>query len=668
MNHLKIESPHYILEKNTINTPLNESHRDKKKSIDLCSTNASNKIIPYLSNPTNLTNPLIIKKSNKDDSNENSILSNKEYKINKLNAYNKLIFNISNKKIQTSKSELNLLNQGIKGPIIKTNNKKLLKPIDSKNSIKRINSRNSIFFVDYTPKSINNNIENNNNNILKRLDYTPNSNINSKNKNDKELDKIWEKLKNSKIFNSQEKDVRIDRLQFVHKYDIIDNKKKISLIKNDIKIKNNRYNKIKKLNNCEINALDNMKINLTKSSDYIQKNYQENYVSNVLSLFRQVEKEKIIISNYLMDKNSLIKQISKIENKISKLNEEKSNILKWIYLEIKIKERKTNLPLYYQDIIENKINYDSLIKKYKLKEDNLSRIDYNNIKNYKQNLIFNDINEIYNIFYNLENKIFYDLNTKLNNINNIKKLKNDLENFKKEKENKNDYKNEDASKEISFEEKEKEFIKELKKLKFKNNELNDEYSKIIHYKFLLNDSNKISFYNSNSDKNNIFKFEIKKNENEGNNISNLFNIAMNLYEEEIKAKFNIENKIKWKYSATEEKMILDILIYTEKVINYLFEERDYYNSVEKLKNKYKLIEEEVEKETKNKKLIKQLELQEKLLVARKEKIQMRLNNRNYYKPYRKVDFEYYLREKSKNKNKKIGNKKVDDNYFQYFFY
>ena len=69
-----------------------------------------------------------------------------------------------------------------------------------------------------------------------------------------------------------------------------------------------------------------MKINLTKSSDYIQKNYQENYVSNVLSLFRQVEKEKIIISNYLMDKNSLIKQISKIENKISKLNEEKSNI------------------------------------------------------------------------------------------------------------------------------------------------------------------------------------------------------------------------------------------------------------------------------------------------------------------------------------------------------
>ena len=143
---------------------------------------------------------------------------------------------------------------------------------------------------------------------------------------------------------------------------------------------------------------------------------------------------------------------------------------------------------------------------------------------------------------------------------------------------------------------------------------------------------------------------------------------MNLYEEEIKAKFNIENKIKWKYSATEEKMILDILIYTEKVINYLFEERDYYNSDEKLKNKYKLIEEEVEKETKNKKLIKQLELQEKLLVARKEKIQMRLNNRNYYKPYRKVDFEHYLREKSKNKNKKIGNKKIDDNYFQYFFY
>ena len=159
-----------------------------------------------------------------------------------------------------------------------------------------------------------------------------------------------------------------------------------------------------------------------------------------------------------------------------------------------------------------------------------------------------------------------------------------------------------------------------------------------------------------------------KYEKEGE-ISNLFKIAMNLYEEEIKGNFRtIENKIKWKYSISEEKIILDILIYTEKILNFLNEEKRYYNSDEKLKIKYKKISDEIEKETKNKKLFKQLELQERLLIDKRNKIQQRLNNQISYKPYRKVDFEYYLREKNKHKNKKNDNIKKDDNEMQYFFY
>lgn len=677
MNSLNIESPRCLSDKDNI--PLNINDKEKNKLIDL-STNASNKMIPNLSNPTNLTNPLIIvrsKKSYNDDLNENNMLSNKEYKINKLNEYNKLIFSLNNKKIYSSKSELDLLNEGIKGQIkINTNKKKrLLKPIESKRTLKEIDSRNSLLFANIPQKSINySKNEVNYNQILnKNSDNKINEKKNKKTEKNKEkgveLDSIWEKLKNSKILSPKEKDTRIDIRKFVKKYPYLDTKKKINLMRYDLKIKNDRYNKIKKYNADEINTLDKAINNLAKSSDYIQQNYQENYLSKNIYLSRQEEKEKIINNNLLVDKISLIRQISKLENRINKLTEQKHNILKWIYLEIKIKEKRINLPLYYKDIIENRMNLDSIIKKYKMKENALSEKEYNNIKEYREKLIFDNIEEINEIYYNLEAKIFYDLNKKLNCVNNVKKIKSNLkiisEKSRRNEENKK--KDNDKNQDINLEEREKDFKKELKKLKFKNNELNDEYSKIRHYKIMLNDKN-VSFYNSNSDRRNFSKDEINMNEQE-DKYSNLFKIAINLYEEEIKGNLkNIENKIKWKYSLTEEKMILDILEYTERVINFLHQERKYYNSDEKLRIKYKLVSDEIEKETKNKKLLKQLELQEGLLTAKKEKIQRRLNKKNYFTPYRKVDFQYYIREKYKNRNNKDKNEKNDDHFLQYFFY
>lgn len=677
MNSLNIESPRCLSDKDNI--PLNINDKEKNKLIDL-STNASNKMILNLSNPTNLTNPLIIvrsKKSYNDDLNENNMLSNKEYKINKLNEYNKLIFSLNNKKIYSSKSELDLLNEGIKGQIkINTNKKKrLLKPIESKRTLKEIDSRNSLLFANIPQKSINySKNEVNYNQILnKNSDNKINEKKNKKTEKNKEkgveLDSIWEKLKNSKILSPKEKDTRIDIRKFVKKYPYLDTKKKINLMRYDLKIKNDRYNKIKKYNADEINTLDKAINNLAKSSDYIQQNYQENYLSKNIYLSRQEEKEKIINNNLLVDKISLIRQISKLENRINKLTEQKHNILKWIYLEIKIKEKRINLPLYYKDIIENRMNLDSIIKKYKMKENALNEKEYNNIKEYREKLIFDNIEEINEIYYNLEAKIFYDLNKKLNCVNNVKKIKSNLkiisEKSRRNEENKK--KDNDKNQDINLEEREKDFKKELKKLKFKNNELNDEYSKIRHYKIMLNDKN-VSFYNSNSDRRNFSKDEINMNEQE-DKYSNLFKIAINLYEEEIKGNLkNIENKIKWKYSLTEEKMILDILEYTERVINFLHQERKYYNSDEKLRIKYKLVSDEIEKETKNKKLLKQLELQEGLLTAKKEKIQRRLNKKNYFTPYRKVDFQYYIREKYKNRNNKDKNEKNDDHFLQYFFY
>ena len=669
--NLRLYSPCYLTEKDNIKN--NNTDLDKKKSFDL-STNASNKLLPTLSNPTNLTNPLIIgqpKRQIKGD-----FIPNKEYQINKLNAYNKLLFNIEDIKIHTSKSELNLLCKGINGPgNISIKKKIYLNPISPKKSFEISESRNSSLIMNNESKSLcdRKKINISNDAIIKNTNFQENKNLMSKNaahskdkekNNNLEMNTIWEKLKNAKTFKSSEKNKRFDIPNFFKKHQYIDTKNQINLIKHDTKIKNMRLNKIKKYNANDINILDNIMSNLEKSSDYIQKNYQEKYVSDVLQLLRQVEKEKIISNNLLIDKNLLLRQISKIQNNINKVSEEKNSIIKWIFLQIQIKEKTIKLPLYYKDIIENKMSLDCIQKKYRTKEKIIDEKEFNRVKEYRENLIFKSVDELYKIYKNMEKKIFIDLNKKLNNIGEVKKLKNDLiSNSIINDNNENDNENKkDKDKElISFEEKEKEFLKLLKKLKFENNELNEEYSKIANFRYLLNDGKRLSFYKS-------FINEINNNDNMGKKLP-LINIAMNLYDEISKVKIgDIPNVFKWKHSLKEERIILDILIYTERVVNFLYEEKKHYFSDKNLKMIYKSVAEEVEKETKNKKLIKQMEIQAKLLIARKEKIQMKLNNKINFKPYKKVDFQYFMKEKFKNKNEQSKKENNDDQFLQYFFY
>ena len=203
-------------------------------------------------------------------------------------------------------------------------------------------------------------------------------------------------------------------------------------------------------------------------------------------------------------------------------------------------------------------------------------------------------------------------------------------------------------------------MKYLKKLKYKNIELKEEYSKISHYKDLLDNAKRLSFYHS-------LIHDINNNDNIIGNKLSLINLAMNLYEELSTVTIHeVPNTFIWKHSLKKEKIILDILRYAERIVIFLYEEKKRYFSDKTLKMQYKSVAEEVEKNTKNKKMQKQMEIQAKLLLAKKEKIQMKLNNKINFKPFRKVDFQYYLREKSKNKH--IPKVKNEDEYLQYFFY
>ena len=82
--------------------------------------------------------------------------------------------------------------------------------------------------------------------------------------------------------------------------------------------------------------------------------YQKAYEKNKLE---DLEEEIIRIKN----------DISRINTKMAKIEVEKSKILRWVYLQIKLKEKKVILPIYYKLIFEN-INdvtafYESKAKK-----------------------------------------------------------------------------------------------------------------------------------------------------------------------------------------------------------------------------------------------------------------------------------------------------------------
>ena len=690
MTTVKIDSP-ILFEKKSILEYTNHKEMKKLKIIKgCCSTGYSNKIISNLSNPTNLTNPLIIckrRKYNQNDSQESILSSDKEYKINKLNEYNKILFKINNKKIQTSKSELNLLKEGINilNPINNINkssqkNLKPLNPISIKKPFKIIEYRKSRQNINYEQKNFNYNMNedkfrNSHSNETKQ-NFNSFDNIKDKtNIEDKDVDSIWTRLQNSKSLKPSEKDIRINITKNIQKYDYIDKNNKIQFLKFDFQVKNNRYQKIKKFTRNEIKSFDNVMDNLTKSCDYIQKSYQEKYVANILFLSRQIEKEKIETNNMLNEKNALLKQIFHLKYKLIKMKEERETILNWIYLQIKVKENKQNLPLYYKDIIENKMSLDSLMKKYKWKKNANIESEYNKIKQYKDKLIYDNIEEILDIIQILEKKVFNKLNKKMYNINIVNELKSDLKIYTNNKNIIEDNKNKKNI--ISFEEKQRELNHMLRKVKFRNNILNEEYLKIAHYKNIMNNYNHInSFYNIYSDRStNSWQDDYdsrssrKISKNEITESDSMFGRILNLYKTILKVDINnIKNNIRIKITYSEEKIILDILKQTGKLIDFLYEEKKNYFSDEKLKMKYKLIENKIDKETKSMKLLKQLEIQDQRLLSKKEKTLMKMNKKNYYKPYRKIDFEYYRSQlNSKNNNKK--DIKIDkESLSQYFFY
>ena len=607
------ESFHNIIKKKFLKKA-NRSLKDIQRTLNYSTTSISNGIYPSFPSTTNNSNSLIFKNNNYNESNNENNRS-----LKKLEQYSNLLFINETQKIKNTKSELDLLKQGLDF-LINDNiiNKKTLTPkINLYNSItyRNISKKRELFPLTKIP-------------YKKTMDMKKIKIRNAILGNDNKIN-IFEKLKKSKSILERYKYERANIIEKLTKYEFKEKQRDISIIFNDNIIKKQKINEIHKLVNNEKKMLDKNFISLNKSYDKINNVYKKKTESLYNLLYEKAMKENIINNEMILTKKQLNKQIFELNDKIKELNQEKIRILNWIYLLIRIKEKKLNLEKYYFEIIGNNMNYESLLRQYDKKK--ISKEEYNRIYLYKTNLVFNDIDEFYEKMKIIDKKILLILDEK--------------EDKKKNKNEKEIMKLKELKNEITVNEEEKNLNKELWELKGFNKELK------------INNKNEY-----NPDRNNDDEIKNTNIKNKGK----LFLFAMGLFEEFNKLKFN-KAEFNINIFDKKERIILDIIKIFEINYNYLKKEKKYYLSKKELRNKYKNEEIILKKEKIYEKFIKKSKLNEKLIKLRNEKIQKRMSSQSFL-PLKKIDYEFYLGEKIKldRSHKKV----YDENEIiqQYFFY
>ena len=123
----------------------------------------------------------------------------------------------------------------------------------------------------------------------------------------------------------------------------------------------------------------------------------------------------------------LQKKISILKNKINKCQNEKDLLMRVVFLQIKIKEKKLHLPEYYKDILINNFDKNGIKEKY---GKNISDKEIDRIFEYKNNLIMNEddiVGEKIKRFENDNIELMNNYNKIRSNIFYLKKYKNQVE-------------------------------------------------------------------------------------------------------------------------------------------------------------------------------------------------------------------------------------------------
>ena len=401
-----------------------------------------------------------------------------------------------------------------------------------------------------------------------------------------------------------------------------------------------------KLTETDEQYIDEKLKSLNKTNKLFTEKFQSKFDAYVKNILIRKENEKEIKNELLKIILRLKGEISKLESKIQRYEIEKNTIIKWIYFQISVKEKKLILPIYYKILIEEndnsfKNNYEffsrrgsltenimknqkkntrRITKKYASKQilptnfnsnalKNLSNSEIERIKSYRKNLVFSSVEDFIEMFKKYEDNNIYKIN-KYNN------LRNELRELIKEKtkcllEKEQNSKINESKKRTS--------LYNIKNTKIKS-KLSDNIKKIYHTCELLN------------------------------------------LEKILDPEIFISKRIK-----TKEEELLDMLNKIEYVICYLKQQFLIYRNTNGIYfTAYKLILNRIDKEHKMK--IAKITKNRDMIKLKKLKEQLEKKNKKYYLlQYRKTN--NYLKF-AKNKGKKTYNE--DDIYkepvFEDFIY
>ena len=417
--------------------------------------------------------------------------------------------------------------------------------------------------------------------------------------------KILERNMNKNYY--KKKYINDERDLILDKYNINIKKEKIKVIEENLN------NKIKKINN-DIKQLE-LNSELFKLNFMPKLNEYYRYIRNK----KDIENQKNLL--YINKIYLLKKHILFIKSRITKRQEEKEFLMREIFLQISIKEKKLNLPEYYKDILLNDYSYEQIKEKY---GNEINKEEYNRISKYIESL---DVNNMEIIFENL-NKL---TNNNMELLHEYNKIQEKNLNYKKHRKKIELEINSDAQKEINNLIKEKESILNIKIKKYKEN-------KKIYFDLI----------NDNSYKNSL-----------GKKRSNLFiklDSFLKMLKDNLNYKINTEDDIKGK--ITEEKIMMNYLEKIEIIINRFLSvhkgiKNNYSDKIKSLKSIFDKEKKFRKAQEQKKNIALKFETDRKKLFDRYNKILFLPKKKVYYKkPNKTITFEEKF-EKFEEKGNKI---------------
>ena len=417
--------------------------------------------------------------------------------------------------------------------------------------------------------------------------------------------KILERNMNKKYY--KKKYINDERNVILDKYDINIKKEKIKVIEENLN------NKIKKINN-DIKQLE-LNSELFKLNFMPKLNEYYRYIRNK----KDIENQKNLL--YINKIYLLKKHILFIKSRITKRQKEKEFLMREIFLQISIKEKKLNLPEYYKDILLNDYSYEQIKEKY---GNEINKEEYNRISKYIESL---DVNDMEIIFENL-NKL---TNNNMELLHEYNKIQEKNLNYKKHRKKIEIEINSDAQKEINNLIKEKERILNIKIKKYKENK-----------KIYFDLTNDISYKNS-----------------LGKKRSNLFiklDSFLKMLKDNLNYKINTEDDIKGK--ITEEKIMMNYLEKIEIIINRFLSvhkgiKNNYSDKIKSLKSIFDKEKKFRKAQEQKKNIALKFETDRKKLFDRYNKILFLPKKKVYYKkPNKTITFEEKF-EKFEEKGNKI---------------